>query len=404
MKHIFLVILLTIFSCTHSIAQTISLSNEAEISLITCDVSPEVYAMYGHSAIRVADQSMGIDYVFNYGLFSFSEPNFVYRFAKGRTDYLLGGQSYASFVKSYKRSQRSMSEQKLNLTSSEKEKLFQFLQWNILPENAEYRYNFLYDNCATRVRDAIENCLEGELIYGSRIGNLQTFRDLVDHYQRVSPWTNFGIHLLLGSPTDINADLRNQLFLPPYLELQFAQSNVRRGDEVSPLCQAQQVIYQAPESPSISFAQLHMPSITMALLLLFYALLTIKQRKQHAIGYFFDYFWLLFNGIIGLILTWFFFFSELPAMQANYNLLWACPLNIGLACIWMKKSWRNTLTSKLWLIPALMSMMFLASSPLIPQAFPLPIYLIVFTSAMRSVFIYLKLRSLYHSTNTTQLS
>lgn len=394
-KHMKQILLSLLFVCSFALfgnAQTRTLHKNAEISLLTCDVGNEVYAMYGHSAIRVHDATQGIDWVFNYGLFSFSQPHFVYRFAQGRTDYLLGAQSYASFYSSYKHSRRSVSEQKLNLSLAEKQKLFDFLLWNVQPENATYRYDFLYDNCATRVRDAIENCVDGEIIYGDKIGTLHTFRDLVNHYQQVSPWTNFGIHLLLGSPTDIAAEVHDQMFLPPYLETQYAQTKVKRGNEISNLCEPVHIIYQAPATPTLSPLRLHLPSLVFALVLLFYVLLTMKQWKYSTIKYTADYFWLILNGLIGLILVWFFFFSELPAMRANYNLLWAGALNFPFAFIWMKKSWRTKLVGKYWFIPALMSCGFLLSAPFLPQSFPLPIYLFVLISALRSVFVCYKIQ------------
>lgn len=378
-----------------SFAQVRELSEQAQISLITCDVSSEVYAMYGHSAIRVLDQQQGLDIVFNYGLFSFSEPNFIYRFAKGRTDYLLGAQNYAGFARSYRQHERSFGEQILNLTADEKQRLFDFLLWNVQPENAEYRYNFLYDNCATRVRDAIEKCISeegGEIIYGEKIGELDTFRDLVDYYQAVAPWTNFGIHLLLGSPTDIQAGMREQMFLPPYLETQYAQSSVRRGEELSPLCEPSEVIYQAPETKTQPWAILHMPSIVFAVLLLYYIIVCFRQWALHNIRYTADYPWLILNGAIGVILVWFFFCSELPAMRANYNLLWAGALNLPFAFIWMRQSWRSRTLRHYWLVPAAMSIGFLLSAPFLPQSFPLPIYLFVLISALRSSFILFKTR------------
>ncbi len=390
-KHFFLLIGLLCL-CLPGYTRTSTLSEDAEISLITCDVHDEVYAMYGHSAIRILDDSLGIDVVFNYGLFSFSEPHFVYRFAKGRTDYLLGAQDYPSFFRSYQRSQRSLSEQKLNLKQQEKQSLFNFLVWNVQPENATYRYNFLYDNCATRIRDAIEKCVDGEIIYGDKIGSLNTFRQLVDHFQRVAPWTNFGIHLLLGSPTDINANMREQMFLPPYLETQYAQSKIKRGNEIENLCEPSSVIYKAPETKAQNSFKLHTPSLTMALVLLFYLLLSFKQRNCHTLKYGFDYIWLIFNGLIGLILAWFFFFSELPAMKNNYNLLWAFILNLPFAFFWMKKSWRNNALRFYWFIPAIMSVGFLLTAYFLPQSFPLGIYLVVLCSAVRSLFILYKLR------------
>lgn len=383
-----LLLLLSLFYFSFSVeAQLAPLSEQAEISLLTCDVNTELYAMYGHSAIRVCDAAQQLDVVFNYGLFSFSKPHFVYRFAQGRTDYLLGAQSFDSFYRSYQQMKRSISEQKLLLHPAEKQKLVDFLCWNVQPEHAEYRYNFLYDNCATRVRDAIERCVDGEIIYGEKLGKLHTFRQLVDSYQQVSPWVNFGIHLLLGSPTDIGADAHEQLFLPPYLEAQYAQSKVKREREEQPLCQPVAVIYEAPPKKLQSKWIMHMPSIVMGLLLFFFTGLSVCQWRSRQCSYRYDYLWLIIHGIIGFILLWFFFFSELPAMKRNYNMIWACAFHLPFAFLWMKKSWRSTGLRFYWHVSTLCSVGFLLLAAFLPQAFPLPIYLLVAMAAVRSCFI-----------------
>ena len=58
------------------------------VSLLTCSPGSEVYEIYGHTAIRVVD-ARGIDVVYNFGMFSFDEPGFVYRFVKGETDHFV---------------------------------------------------------------------------------------------------------------------------------------------------------------------------------------------------------------------------------------------------------------------------------------------------------------------------
>ena len=72
--------------CFAANAQTF-LSEHAKISLLTTmPTDHAVYTLYGHTSIRVQDlvaENEKIDYVFNYGMFDPSIPNFMYRFAKG---------------------------------------------------------------------------------------------------------------------------------------------------------------------------------------------------------------------------------------------------------------------------------------------------------------------------------
>ena len=95
------------------------------ISLLTCAPGSEIYALFGHSAIRYENPSQNQDWVFNYGLFSFKDPNFVFRFVKGETDYQLGVIPYPYFEAEYAMRGSSVYQQELNLTEAEKMKLIQ---------------------------------------------------------------------------------------------------------------------------------------------------------------------------------------------------------------------------------------------------------------------------------------
>ena len=127
-----------------------------KVSLMTCAPGTEIYALFGHTALRYEDKARGEDWVFNYGMFSFNTPHFIYRFVKGETDYELGVTRYPYFEGSYAMRGSSVYQQTLNLTISEKQELRRLLEENYLPENRVYRYNFFYDNCTTRARDVIE--------------------------------------------------------------------------------------------------------------------------------------------------------------------------------------------------------------------------------------------------------
>ena len=70
-------------------SQTTPLSKEAKISVLTCGTSNEIYALFGHTAIRVNDPVNGMDVVYNYGAFDFGTSNFALKFVKGNLQYLL---------------------------------------------------------------------------------------------------------------------------------------------------------------------------------------------------------------------------------------------------------------------------------------------------------------------------
>ena len=170
MKRTILYPLLTLYLLIFSNGQAIASDNDSiRLSLLTCAPGEEIYSLFGHTAIRYEDPANGIDAVFNYGLFSFNTPNFILRFSLGETDYQLGATDYAHFAAEYAFDGRSVWQQTLNLSKEEKAELIRLLQENYLPENRVYRYNFFYDNCATRPRDKIEESIDGKVIYLSLI-------------------------------------------------------------------------------------------------------------------------------------------------------------------------------------------------------------------------------------------
>ena len=141
------------------------------VSLITCWPGSEVYELCGHEALRVRGWQNGVpvDTVWNYGVFDFNEPNFVYRFVKGETDYMLAGYPFAWFLPEYEATHRRVVEQDLNLTGEEAERLVAMLQKEGRPENRTYRYNYVRDNCSTRILDRIDSVAGKPVIYPDKV-------------------------------------------------------------------------------------------------------------------------------------------------------------------------------------------------------------------------------------------
>ncbi|MEM7110199.1 MAG: DUF4105 domain-containing protein, partial [Bacteroidota bacterium] len=197
------------------------LSPQAEIRVITFGpYQGELYSAFGHSGIRVIDPVNGINDFYNYGIFDFDQPNFYLNFARGFLNYRLAVMQYDRIVNYYAYyQQRYVHEQVLNLDSIQRQKLFDFLVWNARPENMYYYYDYFYDNCATRVRDAIEGTFEGKVEFdGSYISTDYTIRDLTDLYLPHQPWGDLGIDICLGLPMDKKATPYMYMFLPDYIE------------------------------------------------------------------------------------------------------------------------------------------------------------------------------------------
>lgn len=327
------------------------LSPEASISILTCNPGTETYSMYGHSAIRVNDPTNRIDFVFNYGLFSFDSPHFFYRFAKGQTDYMMGGQRFSSWLPEYQEEKRSVYEQVLNLSPEGKNKLFQALIENAKPKNRVYRYNFFVDNCATRVRDMIERNAGTPISFPDNHPT-ESYRDLIKQYHHSFRWIDFGIDLLVGKKADKPVSAYGQMFLPDYLMNQFAKAQITIDGKSQPLVLETKTLLEYPNAKQNS--DLPWPAIVFGLLFVVIAVLSVRAFIQKKKTDWLDYSLLALTGLAGLIIGWFTLFSEHPAMSPNYNLLWAFPLNIFFAVGWMKKEWRPKSRNYFWLMGGLL--------------------------------------------------
>jgi len=327
-----------IFTCLGINAQLNLPGDSATISLITCSPGKEVYAQFGHTAIRVNDPKNGIDVVFNYGIFSFDTPNFYYKFVKGETDYQLGVYDTRYFIPEYQERNSMVWEQILNLTSAEKKRLIQSLLINYEPENRFYRYNFIFDNCATRPRDMIINSLVGR-IENQAINETKTFRHWVGTYVGETTWVKFGIDLTFGLEADKEAGRNESMFLPEILmkEMQTVRIVDSEGNSRN-LVSENRILVNKTEEKQETLAWLYEPILFCTFLLIVGIIISIwdVKRKHHFKPL--DSALLIFSGLLGLIVFYLMFFSVHPLVTYNYNLLWLNPLNLAAGImLWFKR-------------------------------------------------------------------
>jgi hypothetical protein len=317
---------LLLFSIS-GLAQTPKLSERAEIHVVTCGPSQtELYSAFGHSAFRVYDPVSGFDWIYNYGVFDFNQPNFYLNFAKGNNNYKLAVQEYARFRDIYIYYNRFIHEQRLNLTQDQKQKLFDFLEWNALPENQYYRYDYFYDNCATKIRDVVQHVFGDSVKFDdSYIQTNYSIRDLCELYLNQQPWGDLGIDICLGLPMDKKASAYEYMFLPDYIESTFDHATV--VDSVSrPLVKEKTITYEAKPEES-DFSLFH-PWIVFGFILTIGAALTYYDFKRKKLSKWFDA--LLFGivGLIGLLLLLLWIATDHKAAAKNFNLLWALPTHL----------------------------------------------------------------------------
>ena len=313
---------------TPDMVQWRQLSQQAEISLITCSPSEDaVFTVYGHTALRIYDPANKIDQVYNYGIFDFSKPDFVYRFAKGETDYVLGTSNFGYFLFEYVSRGSEVYEQVLNLLHREKEALWNALEWNVLPENRVYRYNFFFDNCATRPVAMIENNLQGTVNFMPPVSKLPTFRDIINKCTRYRSWQTFGCDLALGLPTDRMMTQRESFFIPDNVKNAFEMAKITREGVSVPLVKKTNLLAEKDQLPQAT-PFLMSPVFCFSALFVLILVITIIEWRRKFCYRIVDILLFFSAGIAGCILFFLSFFSVHPSIFPNISLLWLHPLHL----------------------------------------------------------------------------
>ena len=294
-------------------------------SLLTCAPGTEIYSLFGHTAIRYENYTRRIDVVFNYGMFSFNTPNFIFRFVAGETDYQLGITPYSYFEAEYAMRGSSVYQQVLNLTQSEKERLLTILENNYLPENRIYRYNYFYDNCTTRARDKIEECIEGKVVYPDSLSG-KSYRSIVHEFTAGSPWDEFGIDLCLGAEADKEINKRQQMFSPFYMKYYASNAYiVDAGGTRRPLILDEtKIVDVEPEEVQPGF--ILSPLMCGALFLALCVVMAWRQWKTQRIWWGWDIVLYGLQGLAGCIIAFLFFFSVHPTVGSNWLLILFNPI------------------------------------------------------------------------------
>lgn len=344
------------------------------ISLLTCAAGEEIYSLFGHTAIRYENLTKGIDVVYNYGVFDFDTPNFVLRFALGKTDYQLARNAYARFAANYAFEGRDVWQQALDLRQAEKERLVGQLELNYRPENRVYRYNFFYDNCATRPRDQIERAVSGRVQYAGDMDAADTgitFRHLLHRYSEGHPWSRFGMDLCMGSEADKPISRRVMQFVPFYLQDTFRQAAIAGADggNLRPLVARETTVVQAAPPGGHPGNEGITPLQCALLLWAAVTAATLYGLRKGKTLWGIDAALFGCAGVAGCIPAFLVLFSQHPAVCPNYLLFVLHPLH--LCCLpWMLQRVRKRRTSRYLAANLAVLTLFILSWGFIPQHFP----------------------------------
>ncbi len=303
------------------------------ISLLTCESGPAVYSTFGHSAIRVKTSVK--DWVFDYGVFDFDTPGFLWRFLRGSLDYELGVRPYDDFLESYIEEQRGVKEEVFALSFEQADQVFQQLRDSYRPENRYYRYDFFFDNCSTRIHSLLDSLPVQTPIRPDILG--LSFREHLQHYIHNQPWITLGTDLLLGPRADQQMDDQEQLFLPHQLSRQLGAYTILQESKDLPLLLPAQSILTGKRASGKGFTigPLLVFSILVALgigLVLRYPKLSRRLLSGTLLGY----------GLIGAFFLFMWLGTSHTVTAHNWNLWWANPLYL-IALFFRNSPYRKSL-------------------------------------------------------------
>jgi hypothetical protein len=304
------------------------------VSVVTFGPGDHPFFKFGHDAIWIRPDS-GEGMIFNFGTFAFDTPDLIPKFLRGRLTYWLSVSPATQALWSYQAANRSIDVQELDLTPAQKQRLFDRLRDNAQPDRREYLYDYFWDNCSTRVRDAIDAVVGGKLrVAGSAPGHL-TLRAQAQRMTADLPWEFVVLSFALGRTTDGPIDRWKETFLPIELRDLLRAVKVERDGLMVPLVKSERALFQADRPPLPD----RPPDWTLYYLLvglgtggLLAGLGALGRRRvlaraavglaSAALG--------LVMGLLGLILLLVWIATNHKAAHANANILQAAPWALAL--------------------------------------------------------------------------
>ncbi|WP_242535595.1 lipoprotein N-acyltransferase Lnb domain-containing protein [[Muricauda] lutisoli] len=304
-------------------SQTPELTESSKVSLLTCATGDQLYSAFGHTAFRVHDPALGIDVVYNYGTFDFNQPNFYLNFTKGKMIYSLSRTSFEAFLYEYELEKRWVKEQILDLNLQQRNQLLAFFEENYLPENRDYLYDPLLNNCSSITGVILKEQFGDAIVFdGSHLEKQYTFRQLVRQFMDVNTWSMFGIDLAFGSPVDRKATVQEHMFLPYYTMDQLRNTSLNG----KPLVKRERTILNYSEHTQRNFFPLS-PLFWFLMLLAFTAIVTYFDYKHKARSRWLDFSLLFITGLAGTFLFLLWVAADHTSTPYNFNMLWAFPVN-----------------------------------------------------------------------------
>lgn len=310
------------------------------ISVLTFGPGDDLFERFGHIAVRVHDFNTGSDVAYNWGMFDFNQPNFYQNFLTGDTKYWMEGFPALPFVEAYRQQGRAVWEQDLALTHAEADSLRRFIEWNAREENKYYRYDYYRDDCATRVRDAIDLVLGGAFKQSvTGLSDGVSYRSETMRLSAAYPLTNFGMDYVLGRPADGVLSSWEEMFIPMRVRDILGVATVRRADGTMTklVGNHRQLVADERYAERLTVPEYLMPAsiagATFAAGAVLLALLAANSGTARVAFVTLATTWNLAAGVLGVMLICAGAFTKHVYMSDNVNVLLATPVSLVLALL-----------------------------------------------------------------------
>lgn len=311
-------VLLLFLTINYSFSQNIILSNQAQVSVLTCGTGNESYSLFGHTAVRVSDPENFMDVVYNYGAFDFGTPNFVLKFIKGDLHYFAIAHSYTDFINDYIYEKRSVYQQELQIPKELKQKLFENLNASLQLEKRNYTYKFIDKNCTSMVVDVINKSLNTKAIVKSSDTDI-TYRTILYPYFDNHFYEKLGTSIIFGKKVD---NLGTQIFLPFELQKSLKTASFQNhllAKENKTIIEFEKEIPQSWWNNFYSY-------------LIILGLVIVINKKG------IDIFYLGLLAILGILFVFVGFYSLHKELEYNYNILLFNPTLLVLVYFYFTKN------------------------------------------------------------------
>lgn len=325
--------------------------------LVTVGLGEDIEARYGHTMLRLVDATTGHEHNLNWGTFSWDDPHFVGNFLAGRLRYWVSDSTFRSIVSVYTAWNRTIYDQKINLTLPQKADLLMRLSVATAPENRYFWYHFFTKNCSTILRDMFSEVLHGRLRETfdhprERI----TYRQYVRDYLSGPLFSSFFLEIIMNDTIDHPITPWDEMFHPlklkDYLSEAPAYDDHGNPQPNSTLLEPAAVIYQAhPEvvpGPSPAFQLFLALSVLVLAGGLFLLLLNPQPGRGRSLGFMlwggYSMLFGLLAAIVGTAMAVFWLFSGHEELKHSANLWLFWPTDWYVIGIGARTLWRRTMT------------------------------------------------------------